>query len=140
MKPNKYFEQKKKEKQVLVKKTHRESWKEQKMLDRDRGIIFDKREAENQLVVEQRLRLKGVKNGFCNRGACLSDQNVIFYNRGSRKYYCDKCSLRINEFHEEDPLCKTDEGQDPRQWRHDLYAKEREEFEKQIGAQDEKAI
>lgn len=66
---------------------------------------------------------KGKKNGLCNRSACLSPLNVIFFNKGTHLYYCETCADLINEANKNDPetlrltgdtyLCRTDEGKLP---------------------------
>lgn len=127
MKPNKFFEQKKKEKQVIANK----GWKLSPTEYHDKMLQEAKNKERDEIA-----RLKGKKNGRCNRSACLSSHNVIFFNRGTGLYYCDRCSMRINEFHEENPLCKTDEGQTPGEWRRERHAKEIEDFKKRIEGED----
>lgn len=41
---------------------------------------------------------KGELNGRCNRTACGSRRNVVWWNRGSRAYYCPKCACEINAY------------------------------------------
>lgn len=38
----------------------------------------------------------GEKDGRCNRTACGSRHEVVWYNRGSRAYYCEYCATEIN--------------------------------------------
>lgn len=124
MKPNKFFEQKKREKQVLA---------NQKQTTEDKYKYQEKIKKEFEAKASARIQsLKGKKNGACNRSACLSEHNVIFFNKGTRLYYCDICAKRINEFHEEDPLCKTDEGVTPRQWRFNQAQEQRKKFLEEI--------
>jgi hypothetical protein len=40
---------------------------------------------------------KGEKNGLCNRTACQSPHNVIFFNHSTRKYYCPACAHDLND-------------------------------------------
>lgn len=40
---------------------------------------------------------KGDYNGECNRTAC-SKGSAVYYNHSTRKYYCEKCALLINEY------------------------------------------
>lgn len=47
---------------------------------------------------------KGVKRGACNRSACLAP-GAIFFNSGSRAYYCPKCAREINRANGQE-LCK----------------------------------
>lgn len=48
------------------------------------------------------MKVKGEFNGLCNRTACQSDLKVVYYNKGTYKYYCKSCAIRINhECHEE---------------------------------------
>lgn len=54
--------------------------------------------------------LKGVFEGTCNRTAC-QQPNATWYNKGSYKYYCQKCATMINQPPGE-PLCT--EGQHTR--------------------------
>jgi len=49
---------------------------------------------------------KGEKNGKCNRSACLSEDDVTWYNSGTYKYYCCKCAELIND------ACIADVGYD----------------------------
>lgn len=51
--------------------------------------------------------LKGVYGGNCNRQAC-QQPNATWYNKGSYKYYCQKCAHLINT-NPGEPLCT--EGQ-----------------------------
>ena len=39
---------------------------------------------------------KGQKNGHCNRMACQSPDNVVWYNSGTGAYYCPNCAQMIN--------------------------------------------
>lgn len=76
------------------------------------------------------MKKKGQKNGICNRSACMSSvlEEVIFYNKGTRKYYCGNCALLINNANKNHPdtfriikdkyLCRTDDGLLPQEyWR-----------------------
>lgn len=47
---------------------------------------------------------KGEYNGLCNRSACLSPHNVIYYNHSTRAYYCPSCAGRINEENRADAM------------------------------------
>lgn len=38
---------------------------------------------------------KGKKEGFCNRLACLSPDNILYFNLGTRAYYCETCAREI---------------------------------------------
>ena len=80
---------------------------------------------------------KGVKGGLCNRGQCQSPKDVVFFNKGTDKYYCCGCSVRINDActpHELEGLfgegtkylCTTDDGLGPYEW-------ERKQFEEVEG-------
>jgi hypothetical protein len=40
---------------------------------------------------------KGEYRGFCNRTACQSPNNVIYFNHSTRAYYCPACAALINE-------------------------------------------
>ena len=69
--------------------------------------------------------IKGEKNGLCNVTACQSPTDVVFFNKGTSKYYCASCAQRINDANKEYPdterlfddkyLCRTDEGLLPRE-------------------------
>jgi len=39
-------------------------------------------------------KLKGVKDGNCNRTACQAP-NAIWWNTGTRAYYCHHCAITI---------------------------------------------
>jgi len=39
-------------------------------------------------------KLKGVKDGNCNRTACQAP-NAIWWNTGTRAYYCRSCAIAI---------------------------------------------
>lgn len=41
---------------------------------------------------------KGEKNGRCNITACGSRRHVVWYNRGTRAYYCKACAFAINRY------------------------------------------
>jgi len=85
--------------------------------------------------VEQK-KVKGRKDGLCNRGICQSPDEVVFYNKGTRKYYCPNCADRINYANKDHPdtvrvigekwLCKTDDGLLPQEYH-------RKKFEEEIG-------
>ena len=74
-------------------------------------------------ALEEVDKKKGEKNGLCNRKACLSPNDVVFYNKGTRKYYCCSCAQFINDANKDHPdtirvigeklLCRTDEGLTP---------------------------
>lgn len=80
-------------------------------------------------------KVKGQKNGLCNRRACQSPKDVIFYNKGTSKYYCYGCAVMINKFNPPDPtsegimrvfkgdpeLCMTDDKLTPDQWVNKLW-------------------
>lgn len=70
-------------------------------------------------------KIKGDKNGLCNRTACQSPNDVIFFNKGTDKYYCPHCAFEINKWCTVQELerlfgegtkflCLTDEGDEPR--------------------------
>lgn len=40
--------------------------------------------------------LKGDYKGRCNRTACQDPEAVVWYNTGTRKYYCWHCAYLIN--------------------------------------------
>jgi ribosomal protein L40E len=37
---------------------------------------------------------KGEKHGVCNRGVC-ENPNALWFNKSTRKYYCQPCALKI---------------------------------------------
>ncbi len=41
---------------------------------------------------------KGEYKGRCNRRACQSPDNVVWYNSSTRAYYCPVCASAINKF------------------------------------------
>ena len=44
---------------------------------------------------------KGDYKGECNRTAC-SNESAVYYNHSTRKYYCEKCALLINDYNHRD--------------------------------------
>ena len=54
--------------------------------------------------------LKGKKNGNCNRTACQAP-GAVFYNKGTRAYYCRRCAEMIQAscFKFNDPFVLFDE-------------------------------
>lgn len=59
--------------------------------DREEQELREAKEAED-------LSGKGEKDGRCNRTACGSRRDVVWYNRGSRAYYCKRCAFEINRY------------------------------------------
>ena len=45
---------------------------------------------------EDLLKIKGKRNGACNRSACL-DVPAICFNKTMDAYYCISCARRLNE-------------------------------------------
>ena len=45
---------------------------------------------------ESQEKIKGKKHGLCNRTACQSPDNIVWYNSGTYAYYCPKCAKLIN--------------------------------------------
>jgi len=43
------------------------------------------------------MKIKGEKHGLCNRTACQSSFNVIWFNHSTGKYYCTECAIMLNE-------------------------------------------
>jgi len=41
-------------------------------------------------------KFKGQFSGLCNRSACLSPREVIWYNWGSHAFYCEDCARMLN--------------------------------------------
>lgn len=66
------------------------------------------------------LSKKGEKDGLCNRSSCLSDNKVIYWNKGSHAWYCERCADIINQSNRrfsdvieltgDGFLCKTEDG------------------------------
>lgn len=56
-------------------------------------------------------KIKGAKNGLCNRMVCLSPTDVIWFNHSTRMYYCTKCATLLNNVNDDleadygHPLC-----------------------------------
>jgi hypothetical protein len=42
-------------------------------------------------------KIKGEFEGLCNRKACQTPENVVYYNTSTRMYYCPRCADLINE-------------------------------------------
>jgi hypothetical protein len=57
----------------------------------NRGVVL-KAQAEGKYEG----KFKGHYDGFCNRSACLSPDNVRFYNIGSYAFYCEDCAHLLN--------------------------------------------
>jgi hypothetical protein len=62
---------------------------------------------------------KGDKNGLCNRTDCQSPHNVVWFNHGTRKYYCTRCADWLNT----DPYNHRDAHE---MYGHDLCTKDAE--------------
>lgn len=87
-------------------------------------------------VLKEKLSFfKGKKNGLCNRRICQTEKDVIFFNKGTHKYYCPNCSFNINgacREHELERLfgkgvkflCLTDDGDEPRIFWNKQFTKE----------------
>ncbi len=45
-------------------------------------------------------KLKGIKNGNCNRTDC-QEPEAIYFNYATRKWYCHKCAVKINKLNPE---------------------------------------
>jgi hypothetical protein len=50
---------------------------------------------------------KGIE--LCNRTACQTNHNVMFYNKTMHAWYCVKCARLINDASRDNPLCVLDE-------------------------------
>ena len=46
---------------------------------------------------EQQEKVKGKKYGLCNRTACQSPKDIVWYFSGTNAYYCPKCARLIND-------------------------------------------
>jgi hypothetical protein len=70
--------------------------------------------AEVLLVLDgMKPKVKGEYKGLCNRKACQSPHNVVYFNSSTRKYYCPRCAKMINDYSEimdGVTLCKKVEG------------------------------
>ena len=76
---------------------------------------------------EKTKKVKGEKHGLCNRSACQTPEDVVFYNKGTRKFYCPVCADLINNANKDHPdtvrvigerfLCRTEEGLLPGEFR-----------------------
>lgn len=56
-------------------------------------------------------KVKGEANGLCNRGACQTPHDVVFYHRLNHNYYCRMCAGMINRSnmdYDNKPLCYYD--------------------------------
>ena len=42
-------------------------------------------------------KVKGQKHGLCNRTACQSPHNVIFFHHSNKAYYCPSCAHELND-------------------------------------------
>jgi len=49
-------------------------------------------------------KVKGEFNGLCNRSACLSPNDVTWYNHSTRLYYCKSCAMHLNYVNHKDAL------------------------------------
>ena len=66
---------------------------------------------------------RGVVNGVCNRTTCASEDNIVFFNHSTRKYYCVSCAMTLNDVNRKDAhklyqhdLCLTDKDETPKQY------------------------
>lgn len=97
--------------------------------DFKKGVSFRRIMVTHHLTKEQLQKklayFKGEKNGLCNRRCCMTPKDVVFFNKGTSKYYCDDCAFKINQACMNDDLerlfgkgtiylCLTDEGDEPR--------------------------
>lgn len=48
-------------------------------------------------VERDKIELKGKANGYCNRGACLRPDRIVYKHRLSDFYYCQSCAFMINK-------------------------------------------
>lgn len=53
--------------------------------------------SKGKTVSKQQEKIKGKKHGLCNRTACQSPKNVVWYNFGTYAYYCPECAKLINK-------------------------------------------
>jgi len=56
--------------------------------------------------------MKGAFDGHCNRTACQQPP-ARWWNKGTRKYYCQTCALRINRVCAEIICVPCDESGEP---------------------------
>lgn len=52
---------------------------------------------------------KGEKHGVCNRGVC-NNPNALWWNKSTRKYYCQPCALKIMSWPENEGLLVREES------------------------------
>ena len=50
------------------------------------------------------VKVKGEYNGLCNRTACQSPNEVVYFNHSTEKYYCPSCAKKINEYNRADAM------------------------------------
>lgn len=58
---------------------------------------------KEETKVEELPRLKGMKNGNCNRTACQKP-GAVYYNHSTEKYYCAECATMINDMNRTDAI------------------------------------
>ena len=76
-----------------------------------KALPLQKLTEESQETPVSDMSGKGEKNGRCNRTACGSRSNVVWYNRITRAYYCRSCAWEINKYWTgNDPLCSNSEA------------------------------
>lgn len=51
-------------------------------------------------ITPNKMNMKGLKNGNCNRTAC-QQPSADFYNHSTRAWYCGKCANMINKMNPE---------------------------------------
>jgi hypothetical protein len=53
---------------------------------------------------------KGTRGAACNRTSCQRPASAFWYNRSTRKYYCEYCATRINRLNPSGTIGRGIEG------------------------------
>jgi hypothetical protein len=85
--------------------------KKSKMEKRLEAARKNKSKIEIKLEVS---KLKGAKDGLCNRSSCLAP-GADWYNHSTRKFYCHRCAIDLNHYNRRDAM---------ELWGHELCTKD----------------
>lgn len=66
------------------------------------GDLMDRHEA--MMIKAETNTKKGVKGGDCNVTQCQEPDSAVYFNKSTRKYYCQHCAYEINKANRRDCL------------------------------------
>ncbi len=64
------------------------------------GNLQDRHEA--MIIKAETNAMKGVKGGDCNVTQCQEPNSANYFNKSTKKYYCQKCAIDINKVNRRD--------------------------------------